>query len=109
MTGTRVLGPPPRRRAETRPELPCQTSPDLFFAESPDDIRLAKLLCRHCPLQQACLAGALRRGEPWGVWGGALFERGAIIPDKRPRGRPRKPASPLAAAPRSRLASVTAG
>ena len=33
---------------------------------------------------------ALDRGEPWGVWGGQLFLQGAVIPRKRPRGRPRK-------------------
>ena len=27
---------------------------------------------------------------PWGVWGGELLMRGAIVPCKRPRGRPRK-------------------
>jgi WhiB family transcriptional regulator, redox-sensing transcriptional regulator len=107
MTSARVLGPPPQRRAEPSPELLCQTSPDLFFAESPDDIRLAKMLCRHCPVQAACLDGALARGELWGVWGGALFERGAIIPDKRPRGRPRKHVNPPAAT-RSHRESVTA-
>lgn len=80
----------PTPRAGNRAELPCQNSPDLFFAEAPDDIQLAKALCRHCPLQSACLDDALRRGELWGVWGGALFERGVIIPDKRARGRPRK-------------------
>jgi WhiB family transcriptional regulator, redox-sensing transcriptional regulator len=107
MTDTHLLGPPPRR-ADTRSEPPCVSHPDLFFAESPDDIGLAKMLCGHCPMREACLAGALARGEPWGVWGGALFERGAIIADKRPRGRPRRPAIPAAAAPRSRRASVTA-
>ena len=29
-------------------------------------------------------------GAPWGVWGGASFDRGRGIPRKRPRGRPRK-------------------
>ena len=41
-------------------------------------------------MRAACLAGALQRGEPWGVWGGELFDRGMVIADKRPRGRPRK-------------------
>src|SRR5260370_1204468 len=41
-------------------------------------------------LVPACLAGALKRQELWGVWGGELFLRGAIVPRKRPRGRPRK-------------------
>jgi WhiB family transcriptional regulator, redox-sensing transcriptional regulator len=70
--------------------LPCTDDPDLFFAESPQDVECAKDLCRSCPARMACLAGALERREPWGVWGGELFLRGAIVPRKRPRGRPRK-------------------
>ena len=70
--------------------LPCTDDPDLFFAESPEDVESAKELCRGCPARVACLAGALERHEPWGVWGGELFLRGEIVPRKRPRGRPRK-------------------
>lgn len=71
--------------------LPCRTNdPEVFFAESPADIEYAKGLCRTCPLQAACLAGALERREPWGVWGGEIFQAGVVIPRKRPRGRPRK-------------------
>jgi WhiB family transcriptional regulator, redox-sensing transcriptional regulator len=86
------LGTVPRAqlRLVVAQEPPCRYDPELFFAESPEDIRRAKELCAICPVQSACLAGALQRGEPWGVWGGALFLRGAIIPDKRPRGRPRR-------------------
>jgi WhiB family transcriptional regulator, redox-sensing transcriptional regulator len=76
--------------ASLGPDLPCTDDPELFFAESPDDVELAKALCRECPARAACLAGALKRREPWGVWGGELFLRGAIVPRKRPRGRPRK-------------------
>lgn len=77
-------------------EMPCQANdPELWFAERPDDVEFAKALCAECPLQQACLAGAAERREPWGVWGGQLFERGVVIPRKRPRGRPRK--NPVAA------------
>jgi len=53
-------------------------------------LELAKSLCGTCPLRVECLAGALEREEPWGVWGGEIFERGAVVPRKRPRGRPRK-------------------
>jgi WhiB family transcriptional regulator, redox-sensing transcriptional regulator len=70
--------------------LPCTEDPDLFFAESPEDVEIAKEMCRDCPARLACLAGALERREPWGVWGGQLFLRGEIVPRKRPRGRPRK-------------------
>ena len=71
--------------------LPCWTEdPDLWFAESPADVEAAKALCVPCPLREACLAGALERREPWGVWGGQLVVAGVVVPRKRPRGRPRK-------------------
>jgi len=72
-------------------ELPCrQYDPDLWFADVPADLEVAKALCGPCPLKVECLAGAIERAEPWGVWGGEIFERGAIVARKRPRGRPRK-------------------
>lgn len=70
--------------------LPCADDPDLFFAESPEDVELAKSLCGGCPARMTCLAGAVERREPWGVWGGQLFLRGEVVPRKRARGRPRK-------------------
>ncbi len=71
-------------------DLPCTDDPELFFAESPEDVETAKAMCRGCKARLACLTGALERREPWGVWGGELLMRGAIVPRKRPRGRPRK-------------------
>jgi WhiB family redox-sensing transcriptional regulator len=76
--------------ARPRHDLPCTADPELFFAESPDEAEAAKALCGQCPARAVCLAGALERREPWGVWGGEVFLRGAIVPRKRPRGRPRK-------------------
>jgi len=71
--------------------VPCRVNDaELWFAESPADVELAKSLCRPCPVRQACLAGALERREPWGVWGGELFIAGVVVARKRPRGRPRK-------------------
>jgi WhiB family redox-sensing transcriptional regulator len=79
------------RPAPTRRVLPCRAgNPDLWFAEKPADLEQAKDLCRSCPALAACLAGALDRGEPWGVWGGEIFDRGVVIARKRPRGRPPK-------------------
>ena len=72
-------------------DLPCRSGDaDLWFAEAPAELEKAKAQCGHCPIRAECLAGALAREEPWGVWGGEIFERGAVIPRKRPRGRPRK-------------------
>jgi WhiB family redox-sensing transcriptional regulator len=71
--------------------LPCRVNdPELFFAETPQDVETAKALCVDCPVRVGCLDGARDRREPWGVWGGELFLHGVVIPRKRPRGRPRK-------------------
>ncbi len=62
----------------------------LFFSEQLDDISTAKQICNLCVVQEACLAGAIERREPWGVWGGQLFANGKILAQKRKRGRPPK-------------------
>ncbi|NYH80029.1 WhiB family redox-sensing transcriptional regulator [Actinopolyspora biskrensis] len=74
----------------TNEYLPCRRDPDLWFAEKPSDLERAKRLCGDCPIRSECLAGALSRGEPWGVWGGEIVEQGTVINRKKPRGRPRK-------------------
>ncbi|MGP5267547.1 WhiB family transcriptional regulator [Brachybacterium alimentarium] len=72
--------------------LPCHDTDaaDLFFSERHADLEQAKSLCTGCPLLEECRQGALDREEPWGVWGGAIFDAGRIIAVKRGRGRPRK-------------------
>ena len=90
----------PADQERRRGELPCRgNDPELYFAESPSDVELAKALCQDCPVRAECLAGALERREPWGVWGGELFLSGVVIPRKRPRGRPRKDASAASSTP----------
>jgi WhiB family redox-sensing transcriptional regulator len=90
--------------------LPCRShdNPDLWFAESPAELELAKQLCADCPIRLACLDSALSRQEPWGVWGGEIFEHGTVIPRKRPRGRPSKAALEADRAERERAARETA-
>ena len=89
-----------------RPDaLPCHlVDPELFFAESPADVEAAKALCVGCPVRDVCLAGALERREPWGVWGGELFIGGVVVARKRPRGRPRKHPVEEPFSPTARLA-----
>jgi WhiB family transcriptional regulator, redox-sensing transcriptional regulator len=82
-----VLAPNPQRISTS---LPCQADPDLWFAESPTELERAKAFCAACPARGPCLAGALLRQEPYGVWGGEIFDHGRIIARKRGRGRPRK-------------------
>ncbi len=82
-----------------RAALPChRNDPELWFAEAPRDVEVAKSLCLACPVRETCLASALERAEPWGVWGGQLLLRGVVIPRKRGRGRPRKQSDPGVAA-----------
>ncbi|MFC8450604.1 WhiB family transcriptional regulator [Kitasatospora sp. NPDC057223] len=51
----------------------CTTAdPDLFFPEPGDTFaeRRAKAICAACPVWAACLAGAIDRAEPVGIFGG---------------------------------------
>ncbi len=71
----------------------CRETPaaaDLFFSEDIPEIAEAKSICADCVAINPCLEGAIRRGEPWGVWGGQLFINGRIAAQKRRRGRPPK-------------------
>ncbi|MEQ1700109.1 MAG: WhiB family transcriptional regulator [Ilumatobacteraceae bacterium] len=68
----------------------------LFFSDIPLDTARAKAICGKCNLAEDCLAGAIDRAEPWGVWGGELIENGRVVANKRPRGRPPKHARPAA-------------
>lgn len=71
----------------------------LFFSEEEHEIAVAKDVCTDCPLRLPCFEGAVARKEPWGVWGGELFDRGVPIARKPRRGRPPKqhPAVPVGA------------
>ncbi|HET8969844.1 MAG TPA: WhiB family transcriptional regulator [Candidatus Nanopelagicales bacterium] len=70
---------------------PCRTNDaELWFADAAEDVERAQRLCGQCPVRVACLTGALARREPWGVWGGELFEQGVPVARKRRPGRPRK-------------------
>jgi WhiB family redox-sensing transcriptional regulator len=73
--------------------LPCVRHPELFFADRQAELALARDLCARCPVLDLCLAGALEREEPHGVWGGQIFLAGVVVATKPPRGRPRKQAA----------------
>jgi WhiB family redox-sensing transcriptional regulator len=73
--------------------LPCVTQRELFFADRQAELARARDLCARCPVLDLCLAGALEREEPHGVWGGQIFLAGVVVESKPPRGRPRKHAA----------------
>ncbi|MGH8876665.1 MAG: WhiB family transcriptional regulator, partial [Stackebrandtia sp.] len=81
VTEVMTLGPGLREQAINKGrDLACREyDADLWFADTPTELEFAKSLCTDCPVKVECLAGALDRQEPWGVWGGEIFEAGAIV------------------------------
>lgn len=71
--------------------LPCQVmvEGDIWFSIRPKEVALAQSLCQECPIKAECLAGALKRRESCGVWGGEFFKGGQPGRCLSP-GRPRK-------------------
>ncbi len=68
----------------------------LFFSDDEFDLARARAICGRCALADRCLAGALDRAEPYGIWGGRLVVDGRVVLVKRGRGRPPKqPRPPL--------------
>jgi WhiB family redox-sensing transcriptional regulator len=70
-------------------DAPCaQTDPEIFFPEDKQDVRLAKTICKTCPVISQCLAFALENSETFGVWGGTTARERQILRN-RGKGRPR--------------------
>jgi len=67
----------------------------LFFSDDAYDVARAKAICAKCGLATGCLAAALERAEPYGVWGGQLLVEGVVVAVKRGRGRPPKNPRPI--------------
>ena len=74
MTGRRIAAPVAPLRGAC-----ADLGLDLFFAEHGGSVARAKAICRDCPVRAACLDGAMRRNEQFGVWGGlSVNERRAL-------------------------------
>jgi len=92
--------PEPETELELRPSVILTNGPrcadgsgtltPLFFSDDLVDIGRAKAMCEKCALKTNCLADAMDREEPWGVWGGELLLNGRIVTSKRACGRPPK-------------------
>lgn len=53
--------------------------PNLWFPELGDDGANAKAICATCPVADECLAGAIERGERFGIWGGVATKERRVI------------------------------
>jgi len=76
MSTPTVAARPACDRPDWREEAACRgIDPELFF---PDDgirsaraqVKMAKLICRGCPVSATCLSWALASGQEAGIWGG---------------------------------------
>ena len=54
--------------------LCSKTDPEIFFAPGALEHKVAKRICRLCPVQRQCLVYAMEAPMDHGVWGG-LTER----------------------------------
>ena len=73
-------------RSDWRGHAACRDAdPELFFPD--DDIRsarvqvkMAKLICRGCPVSATCLNWALASGQEAGIWGGLTEDERRRLP-----------------------------
>lgn len=57
----------------------CTTSALDFHSDDLAEQEACKAVCAGCELRVSCLAGAIARDEPAGVWGGESFPRVAMV------------------------------
>ena len=75
-TSTAAATPASDHRPDWRDHAACRDAdPDLFFPgggirSAWAQVRMAKLICRVCPVSIACLSWALATDQEHGIWGG---------------------------------------
>jgi Transcription factor WhiB len=67
-------------RVATQQPLCIEYAPEVFFPDPSNTaaIEFAQSVCQLCPLREPCAAGAARRGERYGVWGGVEREQAYV-------------------------------
>jgi WhiB family redox-sensing transcriptional regulator len=61
-----------------------EVDPELFFPEKGEPGTDAKKVCARCEVRTDCLAEALHRREPYGIWGGlSTRERLTLLRERR--------------------------
>jgi WhiB family redox-sensing transcriptional regulator len=76
MSTSTVAARSARDRPDWRDGAACRNAdPELFFPDSGigstrAQVKMAKLICRICPVSATCLNWALASGQEAGIWGG---------------------------------------
>lgn len=64
----------PENSLEWQREALCnQTDPEAFFPDYERDGRMAKEVCKECPVKTQCFNYAVSNKEEFGIWGGVDF------------------------------------
>ncbi|WP_374118694.1 WhiB family transcriptional regulator [Streptomyces sp. 8L] len=91
---SRTITPAAGLNTDWRGQGACRTAdPDLFFPDGhtiPLRILEAKRICARCPIQVECRTSALKRREPYGVWGGLTEDERKVTLRKRNPARRQK-------------------
>jgi WhiB family redox-sensing transcriptional regulator len=75
-TSTAAVRPARDRHPDWRDDAACRDAdPELFFPDfdirsARAKVKMAKLVCRGCPVSATCLSWALASGQEAGIWGG---------------------------------------
>lgn len=59
----------------SRVETPCQSDPNLFYADSDRSKQEAKKMCGTCGVRDRCFNQAKEDNESFGIWGGVDFSK----------------------------------
>jgi len=71
-----------------------QNTAEVFFPTRGEDLRAARLVCRRCPVQDACLDYALEHSELKGIWSSTGERTRARLRRQRAKASPASPEVP---------------
>ena len=94
MSASTAAARPACDRPDWRADAACrEADPELFFPDGEATlarvgVKMAKLICRGCPVSATCLNWALASGQEAGIWGGLTEGERRRLPRYRNVSRP---------------------